>query len=360
MILAKGGSPMQDKQPTIYDVAELAGVSIATVSRAMSGGSISAKSRQKVESAIEKLNYHPSALHAHTQKKRRGTLAIVVGDMDNPYCAALCRGAEDEAQRSGYSLELYCHPTEFITCEQMIQRILAHKPDGIALTGGLVEDGTPEQILDNLNRLQREMPVVTIGPRIEGMPCINIASDSGEAVRKSMAHLINLGHRNISFIGGRRDVRFSEARTNAYYRAMAQIGVPAQDCLVYPTGFTPQSGEVGVAKLLASLEGKPLPTAILAINDVCALGAMRQLQRASLRVPEDIAIIGCDNLFFGQYLSPPLTTVDLRAEERGRSAMKELVHALSGGESILFDHKLECSLIVRESCGAMRSAPLYK
>lgn len=351
---------MEQKQPTIYDVAQLAGVSIATVSRAMSGGSISAKSRRKVEEAIAALNYHPSALHAHTLKKRRGTLALVVGDLDNPYCAELCRGAEDEAQRNGYALQLYCHSPEFITNEQMIQRILTHRPNGIALNGGLVEDGPPEQILDNLTRLQSEMPVVTIGPRIEGMPCINIASDSGEAVRKGMAHLINLGHKNIAFIGGRRDVRFSEARTNAYYKAMAQIGVPAQDCLVYPTGFKPQSGEIGVSKLLASLDGKPLPTAILCINDVCALGAMRQLQRAGLRIPEDIALIGCDNLFFGQYLNPPLTTIDLRAAERGRSAMLELVHALSGGDSILFDHKLECSLIVRESCGAMRDASNFK
>lgn len=351
---------MEDKQPTIYDVAQLAGVSIATVSRAMSGGSISAKSRRKVEEAIAQLNYTPSALHAHTQPKRRGTLALVVGDMDNPYCASLCRGAEDEAQRSGYGLQLFCHPTEFITSEQMIARILAQRPDGIALTGGLAEDGTPEQILENLSRLQKEMPVVTIGPRIEGMPCINISSDSGEAVRKSMAHLINLGHRSIALIGGKRAVRFSEARTSAYYKAMAQQGVSPQECMVYPTGFTPQAGEIGVAKLLASLDGRPMPTAIIAINDVCALGVLRQLQRAGLRVPEDVALIGCDNLFFTQYLNPSLTTVDLRAVERGRSAMMELVSALSSGESIHFDHKLECSLIVRESCGATLGASRFK
>lgn len=351
---------MEQEKITIYDVAQLAGVSIATVSRAMTGGSISAKSRKKVEEAMAALNYHPSALHAHTLPKRRGSLALVVGDLDNPYCAALCRGAEEEAQLHGYSLQVFCHTPEKVSCEQMIQRILAHKPDGIALTGGLVEDGPPERILENLTRLQRAMPVVTIGPRIEGMPSINIATDSFECVRISMAHLINLGHRNIAFIGGRQNVRFADARIQAYHRAMDTVGIPLYDRLVYPTGFTPQSGDVGFAKMMANLGDRPLPTAILAINDVCALGVLRQLQKANLRVPQDVALVGCDNLFFSAYLNPPLTTVDLRPAERGRSAMAELVNALNGGESIYYDHRLECSLIVRESCGATLGASRFK
>ena len=351
---------MEGKPPTIYDVAQMAGVSIATVSRAMSGGSISPQSRRKVDAAIAALHYIPSPVHSHAQPKRMGLLALVVSDMDNPYCAALCRGAEDEARRNGYGFLLFCHSPEVTSNEEMIRRILTYKPNGLVLTGGLVEDGSHAQILSQISRLQAEMQVVTIGPRIEGMPCINIASDSGEAVRKSMAHLINLGHRRIAFIGGSDNVRFAKARVGAYYKAMAQLGVAREDCLVYPAGFSPQSGEVGVAKMLASLEGKSLPTAILAINDICALGVMRQLHRAGLRVPDDIALIGCDNLFFGQYLNPPLTTVDLRAVERGRIAALELVHALGGGKSILFDHKLECSLIVRESCGAVKGASSFR
>ncbi len=342
---------MQEKQPTIYDVAEKAGVSIATVSRAMSGGSISAKSRKKVEEAMAALGYLAPAERITVPRTERKTLGLVVGDMNNPYCAELCRGAEEEAARYGYSLELYIHPTESVSNEMMIRRILEHHPAGVAITGGLVEDGPPERILSNLSRLQREMPVVTIGPPLEGTPCINIYSDAGACIRKSTTHLINLGHRNIAFIGGSPDVRLSDNRRQAYFTAMEEAGVSPQECRFFGNGFTAQTGEAGVSQMMATLKGSELPTALVAINDMAALGAMRQLQRMGLRVPEDIALIGCDNVFFSSYLNPPLTTVDLHADVRGRSVMASLVHALRG-DTTPYDRLLESSLVVRESCGA--------
>ncbi len=342
---------MQEKQSTIYDVAELAGVSIATVSRAMSGGSISKKSRKKVEDAMAALNYLPASVRTAQARGERKNLALVVGDLSNPYCSALCQGAEAEAARYGYSLELYVHPPESVSNETMIQRILEHRPAGVAITGGLVEDGPEERILANLTRLQKEMPVVTIGPPVEGTPCINIYSDSRDCIRKSTTHLINLGHRDIAFIGGNPDVRMSDARRQAYIQTMATVGVAPQECHVYGNGFTAQTGEVGVSQMVATLKGRELPTAIVAINDMSALGAIRQLQRMGLRVPEDVAIVGCDNVFFSSYLNPPLTTVDLHADVRGRSVMASLVHALRG-DNQPYDRLFESSLVVRESCGA--------
>ena len=265
----------------------------------------------------------------------------------------LMRGAELEATRHGYALEVFCHTPGTITNDQMIRRLLEHRPDGVALTGGLVEDGPAEVILDNLKRLHHAMPVVTIGPLIEGMSSINIASDSFEGVRKVMTHLTNLGHRRIAFIGGRLNTRFSDARITMYHQEMTHLGVPPEEQYVFPTGFTTQSGEIGAARMLAQLADKPLPTAIVAINDVCALGVLSHLKKSGFRVPQDIALTGCDNLFFTQYLDPPLTTVDLRATERGSFAMEELINALNGGDTTPISHKLECSLIVRESCGAM-------
>ena len=339
-------------KPTIYDVAALAGVSIATVSRVMGGGSVSAKSRAKVEDAMRALEYVPSSAHSHSQPRTNGVLGVVVGDLDNPYCAALCRGAEEEALRHGYALELYCHDGTRISSEQMVGRLLAHKPAGVVITGGIVEEGTHEQRLENLSRLSREMRVATIGHEVEGLPCINIRTDIYASVSLSMMHLVNMGHRRITFIGGEESFRFSSARIQAYHRAMESIGVPPGEHLVYPTGFTPRSGEMGVARMLAGLEPGRLPTAIVAVNDVCALGVLRQLDKAGIRVPQDMALVGCDNLFFSAYLNPPLTTVDLHAAERGRIAVAELVNALAGGETALFDHQIDCALIVRESCGA--------
>ena len=342
---------MENKQPTIYDVAELAGVSIATVSRAISGGSISEASRRKVTEAIEALDYRPAASR-HLPDQQGKALALVVSGLDNPYYAALCSGAMEEALKNGYALQLYANDLESASSEELVQRVLSHRPRGAVLVGSMVENGTPERILENLQRLQREMPVVAICPRIEGLSCVNIASDPSLSTRKSIAHLVNLGHRRIAFIGGHRDVRFSSARETVYYEEMERRGLPMQPPRAYATGFTPQAGEIGVSKMIGNHDPKERPTAIIAINDVVALGVLRQLQREGIRVPEDMALIGCDNQFFTPYLNPPLTTVDLYPYEHGQSAISELIAALGGGSAFHYSHTRESSLIVRESCGA--------
>ena len=342
---------MENKQPTIYDVAELAGVSIATVSRAMSGGSISEASRRKVAEAVEALDYRPAAAR-HLPDQQGRALALVVSDLNNPYYAALCSGAMEEAAKNGYAIQLYANDLENASSEELVQRVLSHRPRGAVLVGSRVENGAPERILENLHRLQREMPVVAICPRIEGLSCVNIASDPSLSTRKSIAHLVNLGHRRIAFIGGHRDVRFSSARETVYYEEMERRGLPVQQPHAYATGFTPQAGELGVSKMIGNNDPKERPTAIIAINDVVALGVLRQLQRMGIRVPEDMALIGCDNQFFTPYLNPPLTTVDLYPYEHGQSAISELIAALGGGSAFHYSHTRESSLIVRESCGA--------
>ena len=133
---------------------------------------------------------------------------------------------------------------------------------------------------------------------------------------------------------------------------MERLGLPADREISSDAGFTPQAGEFCVNRLLSGLPRKEWPTAIIAINDLVALGALRQLHRMGIRVPEDMALIGCDNQFFTPYLSPPLTTVDLHPFDHGVSAIEELIGALKG-DVHAYSQIRECSLIVRESCGAL-------
>lgn len=351
---------MADKQPTIYDVAELAGVSIATVSRVMSGGSASARARAKVEEAISKLDYHPSQAKSAAQRPELRTFALVVTDLANPYYTALCAGAEAEASRLGYNLQVYC------TADgrpNVLSRLLASGVDGAILVGGFIEDSdaslpaalqqeSRDIMLQNMLRLQQVMPLVTIGPPIEGLDCVNITSDLGLSVRKSITHLTSLGHRRIAFIGGSPSVRSASMREVAFYKEMENRGLPLFSNSHTETGFTPQSGELCVTKLFSRPDSLQRPTALIAINDLVALGALHQLRRTGLRVPEDVALIGCDNQFFTPYLDPPLTTIDLHPADHGRSAMDELAAICCGSESFSFSQIRECSLIVRESCGA--------
>ena len=343
---------MSEKQATIYDVAEAAGVSIATVSRVMSGGSVSAASRKKVEEAMEALSYTPSPSASHKQeKKNHQRLALVVSELTNPYFAALAAGAEKEARRNGYTLQMYTVPLRSGNARPVIDRLIEQKLEGAVLVGGVVESGD-QQVLDDLLRLEKIMPLVTIGPRIEGLTSINITSDLSVSVRKSLTHLYSLGHRRIAFIGGSANVRSSSIRERAFYNEMERLGLPADRSLHSETGYLPQDGEICVAKLFSRLSAGETPTALIAINDLVALGAMRHLQRMGLRIPEDVAIIGCDNQFFTPYLNPPLTTVDLHPEEHGRNAVSELIALQSGGSIVPYSQISECSLIVRESCGA--------
>lgn len=342
---------MIHKPSTIYDVASAAGVSIATVSRVMSGGSVSARAREKVESAMKALDYCPSPAAAHRQERRNAKkIAIVISDITNPYYADLLSGAEKEARRNGYSLIV--HVVDFLSSDtnSVIETLISQKPDGAVLVGGIVESRS-NPLSESLIRLQNAMPLVTIGPRIEGLKSMNITSDLSLSVRMSIGHLHALGHRKIAFIGGISDVRSSSIREKEFYDEMERLGLPANPDLHAETGYMPRDGEICISKLFARLSKNEQPTAIIAINDLVALGAMRQLQRMGLRIPQDVAIIGCDNQFFSAFLNPPLTTVDLHPEEHGRYAVSELIAAQNGG-IIPYTQISECSLIIRESCGA--------
>lgn len=342
---------MSEKQPTIYDVAHCAGVSIATVSRVLSGGSASAAAKQKVEQAVRTLGYHHSAPRRVQERQTpRRTLALVVSNLSNPYYADLASGAEEAARRNGYALQIYCHDLNEPISPALINQIIEHQPAGAVLVGSMVENGTDTELLSMLMRLRQAMPLAIIGPRIAGLDCINITSDLSLSVRKSIAHLLSMGHERIAFIGGSSSIRSASVREQAFYAEMERLGKPILR-VGAESGFIPRDGEMGVARLFASLSEKERPTALITINDLVALGALRELHRLNLRVPEDVALIGCDNQFFTPYLNPPLTTVDLHPVDHGKNAVSELISAISGGNVYSFSQIRECSLIVRESCG---------
>lgn len=345
---------MSEKQPTIYDVAAQAEVSIATVSRVLSGGSASRAAKQKVQQAIAELGYKPPLSRRPQDKGTSSrTLALVVSDLTNPYYASLAAGAEEAARRNGYALQLYSHSLNEPVSPALINQLIEHRPAGAVLVGSMVENGTDSELFSHLERLRQAMPLAIIGPRIEGLDCISITSDLGLSVRKSIAHLLAMGHERIAFLGGSSSIRSASVREQAFYDEMARLGKE-----VFRTGaesgFAPRDGEMCVAKLFASLPEGKRPTALIAINDLVALGALRELQRLNLRVPEDVALIGCDNQFFTPYLNPPLTTVDLHPADHGKNAVSELINAISGGNVYSFSQIRECSLIVRESCGMGR------
>lgn len=298
---------------------------------------------------MDALGYLPPRSAA--DKGARPVVAMVLCSQTNPYHAAMCEAAMLEAHRSGYRLHVYTYPDNAL-CGDVATDLIAHHPAGALLAGPIVEKSPPEELHTALTRLQRVMPVVAIGPPVEGLECTGLRSDPSQSVRKGIAHLAMLGHRRIAFIGGDPPSRFSRIRESTFREEMERLGCVLQPEHIVITGLTPEAGEVAVNVLMNTSPAIGRPTAIYAINDLVALGAMRQLQRMGLRIPEDMAIVGCDNSFFAPYLHPPLTTIDLRPADHGRIAMAELLAAIGGSNTLSFSQNCEASLIVRESCGA--------
>lgn len=348
---------MEPRTVTINDVAAMAGVSVATVSRVLSGSGASPAAREKVESAARALGYRKSAAPKLPEGGREQALALIISDLTNPYYGMLCAGAEQASRRAGRPL-IVCQP-EFGGSEEAALDSVARLPvAGAVVVGAAMEQGDLDAIRKRLCRIAQRVPIVTIGPRVEGVSCVNITSDLSLSVRKSLAHLVTLGHRRIAFIGGSGGMRSSSTRRRAYYEEMERLGLPSDRELRTDAGFTPQAGEFCVNRLYSGVSADKRPTAIIAINDLVALGALRQLQRMGLRVPEDVALIGCDNQFFTPYLNPSLTTVDLHPFDHGVTAVEELIGSLNGGGGS-YSQIRECSLIVRESCGAMLGARTF-
>ena len=343
---------LSDKKPSIYDVAKASGVSIATVSRVMGGKCASEEAKKKVNAAIAALSYHPSGPN-RPQPSSAPLYLLAVTDLMNPYYTALCAGAEAEARRNGCSLQLLCTGPADALDIAAVRAAFSQPLSGAVIAGTAIE--TPDTVpalRELLISLTERVPVVTIGPTPEWLKCTGITSDLSLSVRKSIAHLAALGHRRIAFIGGSSSVRSATVRELAFAAEMKRLGLPAIASSYNESGFSPADGELCVTKLFSRLPEDERPTALIAINDLVALGAMRQLHRMGLRIPEDVAVVGCDNQFFSSYLDPPLTTVDLHPYEHGVFAVNELVSSGMRGERLVFSQMREYSLLVRESCGA--------
>lgn len=343
---------MTRKHVTIHEVAARAGVSIATVSRALSGGSVSGETLERVENAVRELDYRQptSRTVMHTGGKK--CIGLVISSQVSPYYASMCEGITAEASRNGYQVLILNYPdgTDIGT---ITADLLELNPAGALLAGYMVENnGEQDRICSCLKRIQQVMPLVAIGPPIPGIECARLTSDPSQCVRKAISHLVTLGHRRIAFVGGNSQARFSLIRENAYYEEIRRFGCREDPAYVVQTGINAHAGELGIDIMLRNLQRKDYPTALFAINDLVALGAMRQLNRMGLKIPEDIAIVGCDNAFFTPYLTPSLTTVDLRPYEHGCSAAAELIMSVNAGHPISFSQSFESNLIVRESCGA--------
>ncbi|MDO5434762.1 MAG: LacI family DNA-binding transcriptional regulator [Clostridia bacterium] len=311
---------------TIYDIAAEAGVSIATVSRVMRGEmSVSPKTRAKVEAVISRLNYQPSSIARGMTSKTTNNLGIVLPKLLNPNYAMIFTGANDEARRQGYSMTLF--PWRSITGqdEHQTQALAERRLDGVIICVEYMPDNEREQFLTDLKKLRQYMPIVLIGcvPRTYDFPAISY--NMAGIVRESVSALIGLGHRRIALIGGMESDQDELRRDVGYQEGLKDARLPYVSSYRVFCGGKAEDGEAALNDLLDGLQEDFWPTAVIALNDLVAMGCTSAAQKRGLRVPDDISVLGCDNIFCAPYLTPPLASIDMHQQQLGARAVELLL-----------------------------------
>jgi LacI family transcriptional regulator len=332
--------------PTIHDVAKLAGVSPITVSRVLnSSGYASEETRARVEAAVAELGYVPNTLARGLRSKRTNTLALVMTDITNPYFTLIARGVEDTASNSGYTV-IFCNTDESEAEEEKYLNILVQKQvDGILLVPACSNSQSLKFLRSN------EIPFVLIDRRVPDTRSDIVRSDSEQGAYNLTRHLIELGHRRIVTITGPQEVSTSLDRASGYQRAMQEAGL-ADLIEVYYGSFTQGSGYELTSQALAL---KPRPTAIFGGNNFISIGIFKALRDAGLTIPEDMSVVGFDDLPASLLINPILTVAAQPAYEMGSQATELLLRRIAGqlpeaSQEII----LPTEMIVRRSSGQPR------
>ena len=340
---------MVKKKITIYDIAREAGVSAATVTRVLNGSSsVREATRQKVQHSIDAHGYAPSSVAQDLGSGNTKTIGVILPSIRNPYFAALVSAADDEARRSGYSLWLYQLPGEGEITAQVFENLIARRLSGAFFIGSFDDVDRPD-LRELLGRLGKYMPIVAICPPRENLGFICMYNDLDGTVRQAVRHLHLLGHRRFAMIGGAENLEASGIRALSFLDELIALDLPEPPDYGHLGGGMPEDGQREILRLMTRLPKEKRPTAILCYNDLVALGALHQLRQMGFRLPEDIAVIGCDNQFFCPFTAPPLTSIDMQTEEHARSAIRELLAASENHSATIVR---DATLIIRESCGA--------
>jgi LacI family transcriptional regulator len=332
-------------RPTIYTVAQRAGVSISTVSRVLNNQPlVKAETRAKVLQAMEALGYQPNASARGLAANRTGTIAVVFPKLSGPFFSALIHGAEIAASESGYHLLIYGAAGAALGADNQTLGMLTTKVDGLVLASS----GVSRCYIRDLQR--QNLPVVVLGEEPSGSdtPVDSIQPDNVGGAEKIVTHLIEHGYRRIALIKGPAARTHASDRERGYRKALQEHGLPWYADLVISGAFDENSGYAAMSRLL---QQDPIPDAVFAANDQMAIGAMAAIHKGGLRVPEDIALVGFDDIVTAQYMRPPLTTVHQDLLGQGQLAVNLLLARINGAEPAVEAKILPAVLVIRRSCG---------
>jgi LacI family transcriptional regulator len=331
------------KAPNIYDVAREAQVSVFTVSAVINKKEhVGAARKRRVEAAIQKLNYRLNSLAQSLASERTHTIGVIVPDISNPFFPMVVRGAEDAAQKQGYST-LLCNSDGNVEKEELyLELLISKRVDGVLLTKA------PGQLSARIERMISDMkvPVVLMMRTYPGLAKDAVTTDDLKGSFEAVSHLARIGHQRIALVGGPLNVSNGKARWQGYRKALTQNGLKYDPDLVYEGDYRIDSGYRAGLSLLTHR-----PDAVFVANYVMMVGFLEAAQEMGMHCPEDFGLVTLDDYPWLKLFSPPITAVELPKYEVGSLATELLLDRIKGKTGRGETRKIMPQLRVRESCG---------
>lgn len=329
---------------TIRSVARAAGVSIATVSRVFNNSSlVSPETAQRVLQVATDLDYSPNRAAQSLTTRCTATFGVLLPDLYGEFYSEVIRGLDHQARLHGYQILLS-------SSQSNGEDILAASRAMLGRIDGLVMMAPDEASIETAERVRRRVPVVLLNPRAGVSRCPSIGIGNIEGAAMAVAHLLNLGHRDIAMITGPEGNADAEERLRGFRDSLAATGLDPDRALVIPGNFREEAG-FDAGRLI--LQRVPRPTAVFAANDSMAIGLLAALRAQGLEVPRDMAVVGFDNVVIARYLNPALTTVNVDACGLGRRAVDLMLATMNAGMDVpCQQERMPATLKIRQSCGA--------
>jgi LacI family transcriptional regulator len=332
------------KSVTIHDVAKAAGVSVSTVSRVQNEkDDVAPETYERVRQVIARLGYTSSLAARSMRSQRNNVIGVIMPDVASSYCVEVMRGINQAITQSDYNLIIYT--TGYIWRSGTADQERRY----VALLNGSITDGMIV-VAPVATYFSADAPVVVIDPNNGSPDYPAIIATNRAGALAVMAHLTGLGHRRIGFITGRPELISANQRLQGYKEGLAAAGIPLDENLIQIGDYeTPRAIEC--TRALLSLEDPP--TAIFASNDLSATGVYQAAQGAGWRIPQDLSVVGFDNVRDTAFLAPPLTTVDQFISEMGSVATNMVIELVKGEALESNSHKIATQLVIRDSCAPL-------
>jgi LacI family transcriptional regulator len=312
----KKSSNRRHASVSIRDVAKRANVSIATVSRTVNRiATVDPELAKRVWKAVEEVGYVPNPQARTLVSGRSRILGLIVSEITNPFFPELVQEFENLAVAQGYEVMVGSTSYDPARTESLIRRMLQRSVDGVAvMTFGIEEDLVKKLV-------ESEFPLVFVdaGPKLPNIRVLKV--DYGEGIREAVQHLAALGHRAIAFISGPLRLRSALARRDAFQSSMAELGLKVPAGHIVEGDHTMEGGMAAIEGLVSHAQ---LPTAVVCSNDMTAIGVLRAAYMEGLRVPQDLSVIGLDDIDFAEFTLPPMTTIRLSRADLARAAFEAL------------------------------------